>query len=202
MSETTMNPRYLTIGALIYALVSAFWIVIAIFWGGVSSMVMIGTAVIFILLLIAAAISTLRRANQSNMPQEASAALGKWFGIIFAAEGIGIGVGSGILVGLGLAQWIAPWVALVVGLHFFPLAHLLKLPFDYVLGTAIVLLVLITVVFMPLENWAGILGIGTAVFLWLAGWGRLWLARQALLSNPPKNTSSIHHSDDVSAGGE
>lgn len=37
MSETTtMNPRYLAIGALIYAFVSALWIVIAVFLGGVN----------------------------------------------------------------------------------------------------------------------------------------------------------------------
>ena len=180
MSEATMNPRYLAIGALIYAGVSALWIAIAVFFGGISNAGVVGTAVLLIGLLIIAASLTLRQAGRSDLPQTGSAELGKWFGIIFAAEGIGIGVGSGILVGLGLADWIAPWVTLVVGLHFFPLAFLLKLPFDYLLGAAILLLVGMTILFMPMDSWAAVLGLGTAVFLWLAGWGRLWTARQAI----------------------
>ena len=65
------------------------------------------TAVNLILLLIVATIITLRKAGKSDLPQESLAELGKWFGIIFAAEGIGIGVGSGILVALGLADIIS-----------------------------------------------------------------------------------------------
>jgi hypothetical protein len=43
------------------------------------------TAVILILLLIVAATITVRKASKSDLPQESSAELGKWFGIIFAA---------------------------------------------------------------------------------------------------------------------
>ncbi len=82
------------------------------------------TAVILILLLIVAIIIILRKASKSDLPQESSAELGKWFAL---------------------------WVALVVGLHFFPLASLLKLPFDYVLGTAILLLVGEMVLFLPVS---------------------------------------------------
>lgn len=181
MSETTtMNPRYLAIGALIYAFVSTLWIVIAVFFGGVNNALVVGTAVLLIALLIVAAILTMHQAGKSDLPQEFSAEMGKWFGIIFAAEGIGIGVGIGILVTLGLADWIAPWVALVVGLHFFPLAHLHKLLFDYVLGAAILLLVAGTVLFASMDRWASVIGLGTVVFLWLAGWGRVGMARKAI----------------------
>ena len=180
MSTANMNPRYLAIGALVYAIVSTVWTAIAFFFGDVGNPIVIGTVIALILLLVATAIFTLRQASQSSLPQEASAELGKWFGIIFAAEGIGIGVGSGILAGLGQTDWIAPWVAIVVGLHFLPLAHLLKLPFDYVLGVGIIVLVIATVLILPVANWATLIGLGTAGLLWLAGWGRLWVARQAL----------------------
>ena len=180
MSESTMNPRYLAIGAVIYAIVSALWVVITAVFGSLSNAVVLGTAVTLIILLIAAAFFTLQQSAKSPLPQAGSAELGKWFGIIFAAEGIGIGVGSGVLVGLGHPDWIAPWVAVVVGLHFLPLARLLKLAFDYVLGAAIIVWVVAIVVLLPTSAWPSLIGLGTAVLLWLAGWGRLWVAHQAL----------------------
>ncbi len=179
MDEARMNAHYLAIGAIVYAGVSALWVTIAYFFGGVQAVILI-VAVLLILTLIAMSIVTLRQALQIKPISAGSAELGKWFGIIFAAEGIAIGAGSGILVGLELTEWIAPWVALVVALHFFPLARLLKLPLDYVVGMGILLLTLFTVVALRTDLWAVVLGLGTAFLLWLAGWGRLYVAQQAL----------------------
>ena len=179
--EATMNGRYLAIGALIYAVVSTLWIAIAYFVGDLTNGFVVGTAVFLIILLIGAAIFTLRQTTNSPTVQDNAAELGKWFGIIFSAEGIAIGVGSGILAGFEQTIWIVPWVALVVGLHFLPLARLLKLPFDTILGIAIVLFVGVTVLLVDQTNWVNWIAVGTAVFLWLAGWGRLLVARRAIL---------------------
>lgn len=59
----------------------------------------------------------------------------KRFMFIFAAEGIGIFIGINIVVNLGYPDLVIPVIALVVGLHFFPLARLFKRTQDYYLAT-------------------------------------------------------------------
>jgi len=61
--------------------------------------------------------------------------IGKWFGIIFGAEGLGIFIGINIVVNLGHPELAVPVLALVVGLHFYPLAKVFKRTFDYYLAT-------------------------------------------------------------------
>lgn len=61
--------------------------------------------------------------------------IGKWFGIIFGAEGLGIFIGINIVVNIGHPELTIPVLALVVGLHFYPLAKVFKRTFDYYLAT-------------------------------------------------------------------
>ena len=61
--------------------------------------------------------------------------MGKWFGIIFGAEGLGIFIGINIVVNLGHPELTIPVLALVVGLHFYPLAKVFKRTVDYYLAT-------------------------------------------------------------------
>jgi len=61
--------------------------------------------------------------------------IGKWFGIIFGAEGLGIFIGINIVVNLGHPELAVPVLALVVGLHFYPLAKVFKRTIDYYLAT-------------------------------------------------------------------
>jgi hypothetical protein len=61
--------------------------------------------------------------------------MGKWFGIIFGAEGLGIFIGINIVVNIGHPELTIPVLALVVGLHFYPLAKVFKRTVDYYLAT-------------------------------------------------------------------
>jgi len=61
--------------------------------------------------------------------------MGKWFGIIFGAEGLGIFIGINVVINLGHPELTMPVLALVVGLHFFPLARVFKRTIDYYLAT-------------------------------------------------------------------
>jgi hypothetical protein len=61
--------------------------------------------------------------------------MGKWFGIIFGAEGLGIFIGINVVANLGHPELTIPVIALVVGLHFFPLAKVFKRTIDYYLAT-------------------------------------------------------------------
>jgi hypothetical protein len=93
---------------------------------------------------------------------------GKWFGIIFGAEGLGIFVAINIVVNLGHADLTIPVIALVVGLHFYPLAKIFKRTIDYYLATwttiiAIIAIVLILKKVYPPANVDAFVGIGTAI---------------------------------------
>lgn len=61
--------------------------------------------------------------------------MGKWFGIIFAGEGLGIFIAINIVTNLGHPELTIPAIALVVGLHFYPLAWLFRRTIDYYLAT-------------------------------------------------------------------
>jgi len=61
--------------------------------------------------------------------------MGKWFGIIFGAEGLLIFIGVNVVINLGHPELTIPTIALVVGLHFYPLAKVFKRTLDYYLAT-------------------------------------------------------------------
>jgi len=56
---------------------------------------------------------------------------GRTFGLIVGIEFAMAGIGAGLLSWWGRGELIAPWVALVVGIHFIPLAPLLHYPLLY-----------------------------------------------------------------------
>src|SRR5690349_16943510 len=49
-----------------------------------------------------------------------------WFGALVAAEVIAAGTGCLVLARRGASRWMAWWVAVVVAVHFLPLALLLN----------------------------------------------------------------------------
>ena len=59
----------------------------------------------------------------------------KWFLIIFGLEGFGILIVKNILVNINHNEVFIPFFALIVGLHFFPLARIFKRTFDYYIAT-------------------------------------------------------------------
>jgi hypothetical protein len=60
---------------------------------------------------------------------------GKWFGIIFGAEGLFIFLAVNLARNLGRPDLIIPLIALVVGLHFYPMAWIFKRKIDYWLAS-------------------------------------------------------------------
>lgn len=67
--------------------------------------------------------TTARRAQTRSM--------GRRFGIIFGLEGVLIGAASGVLGATDLSDYINPVIALIVGLHFIPLARVFERTIDY-----------------------------------------------------------------------
>jgi hypothetical protein len=150
-------------------------------WSGIAFGGLRGTAYWFFLLLfpvfailfVVSAVKLFRAAkyfpkaiSEADLAEEKR--MGKWFGIIFGAEGLGIFVGINIVVNLGYPELVIPTIALVVGLHFFPLAKVFKRTFDYYLATWATLIALLGFVFtlnktMPANLVMAFVGIGIAI---------------------------------------
>ena len=93
---------------------------------------------------------------------------GRWFGIIFGAEGLGIFVAINIVTNIGHANLTIPVIALVVGLHFYPMARIFKRTIDYYLATWTTLIATLAIIlilrksYSP-ENVYVFVGLGTAI---------------------------------------
>ena len=94
--------------------------------------------------------------------------MGKWFGIIFGLEGLFIFVGINIVVNLGYPDLTIPTIALVVGLHFFPLGKVFKRTIDYYLASWSTIIALFGYLFtlnhtMPVNYIQTFVGVGLAM---------------------------------------
>lgn len=107
--------------------------------------------------------------------------IGKWFGIVFGAEGLGIFIGINIVVNLGYPELTIPVLALVVGLHFYPMGKIFKRTIDYYLATWSTLIAICGIIFtlkkmMPANYILAFLGVGLAIATSCYG---LYMAKKA-----------------------
>lgn len=69
--------------------------------------------------------------------------------IVFATQ-FGLIVMAAIVTNvIGRFDWFFPIMAIIVGLHFFPLANLFQVSAYYVTGTSLCLLAIVTMVLVP-----------------------------------------------------
>ncbi|HEX7065111.1 MAG TPA: hypothetical protein VF199_08620 [Bacillales bacterium] len=117
----------------------------------------------------------------------------KWFGIISALEFILIGAAGAISGATGHFDWFCPVTALIVGIHFFPLAYLFQVKTHYITGLLLCLLSIITMLFVPVTitlgnqeiiAWWSIVGFGSALILWVSS-AIIWFSTRKLLKHPP-----------------
>jgi hypothetical protein len=108
------------------------------------------------------------------------------FNLIFAAEGIAIFIAVAVCNAIGRSELIPILIAIIVGVHFFPLAPLFQVKLYYITGTLLCLLAVYTWLFVTaLENQIqanmSIVGIGSAFILWGTGLA-VWIMGKNLLS--------------------
>ncbi|WP_454801542.1 hypothetical protein [Mucilaginibacter phyllosphaerae] len=106
---------------------------------------------------------------------------GKWFGIVFGAEGLGIFIGINVVVNLGHPELTIPVIALVVGLHFYPMGKIFKRTIDYYLATWSTLIAVCGIFFtlkklMTANHILAFLGVGLAIATSCYG---LYMAKRA-----------------------
>jgi len=133
--------RSIATGMFMMAFFTSIWGGIA--FGGLKDSVFKYALIIFVLFIAAFIINATRLFKVSKyypkLTTEADIAegkkMGKWFGIIFGAEGVGILIGINIVVNIGHPELTIPTIALIVGLHFYPMAKIFKRTVDYYLAT-------------------------------------------------------------------
>ena len=91
---------------------------------------------------------------------------GRWFGVVFAAEGILIVIASNVLAHAGKPLLIPVAIAAIVGVHFFPLARLFRRPFYWVTGTLLVLCAGGSLLIADERGRLFALGLAAAAVLW------------------------------------
>ena len=133
----------------------------------------ISAAALCTLTLFGGAVFTYRR-GASVPPGVHSAqgrSIGRRFGVIVAAEFIGLAIIAWIPGVTGHPQLIPAIVCLGVGIHFFPLRRLFAVPIYDRTGTALCVIALATVVLAPVTGqprlWTMLPGLGAALTLYI-----------------------------------
>jgi hypothetical protein len=128
-------------GLLLMALFTVMWSGIAsgslegagriiellIFWG--SALIFVAYAIYFF------KSAKLFQTVMTDAEKAEGKKMGIAYGIIFGLEGILIPIGVFICFQLGLPDLVIPVIALIVGLHFYPMAKIFKRTIDYYLAT-------------------------------------------------------------------
>src|SRR5690625_2244406 len=128
--------------------------------------------------------------NLSNTNKSRNAKnIDKWFNIVFITEFVLIGIAAIVTNVIGHFDWFFPIMAIIVGVHFFPLAHLFQVSAYYVTGMLLCLLAIVTLLFVPseinvrghsIDAWWTLVGFGSMSILWITSIVILTMGRKLL----------------------
>ena len=152
-------------GAIIMGVFAAIWWLVGVRASGHASPLTYGVPLLFTGLIVVAARRGRHRFEQAS-PEE-DARRGRLVGIASGGEGFAIFLAMIVLGNLGLSDYAAPVIAIIVGLHFVPLARWLPAHLYY--GTSALLIVLGVCGFAirPSDQRLLIVSVGAACVLWL-----------------------------------
>lgn len=125
-------------------------------------------------LLRAKALATLSGARRGDFWAEH----GRQFKLTSIFEGSGCGIVVLVTVHFHRPELVASGIALVVGLHFFPLARIFRFPLYYSVGAAVVVCAVLSALLFRGDAATAAAGIGTGVVLWVTALCALSLSRQ------------------------
>ena len=181
-------------GALILTFFGEFWALAT-----VPALTFLERVLLFAVILIVAialsipSISILRAAqhlsyNSSPEAMTKGKTISKWFAVVFFSEFATIGLANFLLNSTHHDEIIPLVTALIVGIHFLPLANIFRITAYYMTGTSISLLAvgaLIALLFFKvtlggLYAWATVVGLGNAVILWITALYVLSIGRRLL----------------------
>ena len=185
---TVAHIRGLVGGAVILTLFGSFWCIIVLAaWTARPGWSIPAGSVVTITLLALCVIRLMASRNIPSVDDPAAAAKGKragmLFGIIFGLEGGLIALCSTLLGRYGLGIWIPIAAAVIVGVHFIPLAFVFEVPLYYWTGVLSVLGMLGCALVHDAATRVLCAGLVMAGVLWLTVGLLLLQARSAL---PPR----------------
>jgi hypothetical protein len=139
VTNNTLPPRGLTrgvaIGLLLMAVFSVWWTSDTFYgWARpaaiVATVIGVGAAIFFAVRSIQLLRISRRLPEQADAPGQMAKSRGRVFGYVFGAEGAFIGIAVGILGANGLEEFVVPTIAVIVGLHFYPMAWVFQRSID------------------------------------------------------------------------
>ena len=121
-------------------------------------------------------------AEPASPEQDARDARGRrMFTIVNAVQAVAIFLAVQLWFNLHRPEYLAPTIAVIVGLHFFALAGPMEMPSHRIVGGLMCLVALVTIIAVPShQSWAVTVGFGNAAILWGAGMLRFQLVRRSL----------------------
>ena len=185
-------------GVIVFTLLGSVWAIFGLWALGSKAEPLVAIILaLSMLLLLIVSINVLRkvlRLPQDTLSSEMRrriARVKRGFGIVNLVQGIAIGATFMLGFRLQHPEYIPPVVAFIVGLHFVALAPILRMRFDYIIGLLLCLLALVTMFTLPMYVnddalqrriflWGVVMGIGTAIVLWLGAISRLRGVQRAL----------------------
>ncbi len=181
-SEVTPREvvRGMAIGVILMTFFAAYWAYAGtLFLGGSAQpLVFVLTSLVTVACFISAflLIRASSRLPAGTMPVTQQRRLWGWFAFVFGLEIVLIALANIALPMLHHDTLVVPVIALIVGVHFLPLAALFQVPTYYVTGIAMALLGAIGLGALLLGigiggsdpyNWSRLVALGAALILWL-----------------------------------
>jgi hypothetical protein len=172
-------------GAITVAMFAAAWMYWGLFIARALTLPRVVVIAVVELLLLAAASYFIRRgkelcARYPPLPQANTRSVrGKWFLIVVVAEIALAIVAGGTAASLRRFELIPDWIAIVVGLHFLPLAKIFRAISMVYIGTAMVLWSIACWIFFHSNALGAAAAFGTGALLWIACLASMVRARTA-----------------------
>jgi hypothetical protein len=170
--------RGVAIGLLLMAVFSVWWTSDTFYgWAPpaaiVATAIGVGAAAFFVIRSIQLFRVSRRLPVQADAPGQLTKQRGRVFGYVFGAEGALIGVAVGVLNANGVAEFVVPTIAVIVGLHFFPMAWVFQRSIDVWLASWTTLVGVVGIIAVAVDRpdalmvwaWVGA-GVGVATLLY------------------------------------
>ena len=151
-------------GAIIMAFFGALFAALTLHWQWHVSAIALAAPYLVFAVIAGAALWVLRMPGEGLTPSASARRVIMWGS---TAEGVGLFVAANIVINLHRPHLLLPAMALVVGLHFLPIAAAMAFRPFYILGAALIVAALTGFVAPPAIGAAIAGGMG-ALSLWLA----------------------------------
>jgi hypothetical protein len=174
-------------GVIIMGVFAAIWWLVGVRASGHASTLTYGIPLVVTGLIVIAALRGRERFEQASPEEEARR--GRLVGIASGGEGLAIFLAMIVLGNLGLSDYAAPVIAIIVGLHFMPLARWMPARLYYCTGALLIVLGVCGFAIQRPDLRLLIVSLGAASILWLTS--IVVLARPRIIRDDGREASSV-----------